>query len=178
MSIKTVIQNSKLNNDFLNLANKAQENVSFWGNCYITIPGLKGTAPIDILAAHVITIVQQQHFEYSREERNIGSLISKKIDQIYRTNDCRFKKCNILTRLFYFLRNLPDRISGGFRTFPPRNVSSTRWLWSNRDGLLFRNVFNFYTKEQYEKEFGRASEDLWSSGFAGQTKHLWLSTRA
>ncbi|HEU63851.1 MAG TPA: hypothetical protein ENH96_00480 [Chlamydiae bacterium] len=175
MDIKTTLQGSALSSNFLSLANKAQENISFWGDCYITIPGLNGEAPIDTLATRVIKLVQQQHFEYSQEERNIGSLISKKIDQLYSANDCRFKKCNILTRLFYFLRNFPDRISGGFRTFPPRNVSSTRWLWSNSYGLLFRDVFNFYTKEQYEKEFGHASESLWSSGFDGQTKHLWLS---
>jgi len=175
MSIKTVIKRSTLNNDFLSLVNKAKENISFWGRCYITIPGLNGKAPIDILAARVIKLVKQKHFEYSLEERNIGSLISKKIDQLYTANDCRLKKCNILTKLFHFLRNLPDRISGSFTSFPPRDVSSTRWEWDFVHGLAFRNVFNYYTKEQYEQKFGRSpSPALFNFGFSGQTENLWL----
>ncbi|NGX29485.1 MAG: hypothetical protein KR126chlam4_00985 [Candidatus Anoxychlamydiales bacterium] len=177
MSIKTVLQRSTLNNDFLSLVNKAKENISFWGNCYITIPGLNEEAPIDTLAARVIKLVQQQHFEYSQEERNIGSLISKKIDQLYDANDCRFKKCNILTKLFCNLRYLFDLLNGLFTT-PARDCSVIRWNWRGENkgfGLVFRNIFNYYTKKQYEKEFGVSpSRSLSSHGFKGQKEGLWL----
>ncbi|NGX63731.1 MAG: hypothetical protein KR126chlam6_01145 [Candidatus Anoxychlamydiales bacterium] len=178
-----IIQNSTLNYEFLELVSNTQENISFGGSRYITIPMLigsfrvNGTAHIAVLAARVIKLVQEQKFEYSPEERNIGSLISRKIDQLYDANDRRLKKCNILTRLFCFLRNFPNRLSGSL-TFSSRNVSLTRWNWGNRDGLLFHNIFDYYTKKQYERKFGSSPlHSLHNSGFEGQTESLWLPPR-
>ena len=184
MGITRTLQNSKLNNDFLTLVNKAQENVSFWGYRHIKIPGLKGAVPIDTLAAHVIKLVQQQHFEYSQEERNIGSLISRKINQLYDANDIRLKKRNFLVRLFCVLRSLPELFAGN-RKYTFRIVYLTKWNWSDKKdtcvsnyGDGFNKIFNYYTKKQYEREFRSSpSRSLRNCGFEGQKEDLWLSPR-
>ena len=148
------------------------------------MPGLNGAAPFDTLAAHVIKLVQQQHFEYSREERNIGFLMSKKIDQLYSANDCRLKKGNFLVRLFCVLRSLPELFAGN-RKYPFRIISLTKWNWNDKKdtcvsnyGDGFNKIFNYYTKQQYEREFRSSpSRSLRNHGFEGQKEDLWLPPR-
>ncbi len=94
----------------MKLVCNTQENISFWGSRYITISMLiggvrvKGTVHIDALATRVVKLVQEHKFEYSQEERRIGSLISRKIDQLYDANDRRLNNRNFLTRVLYVLR--------------------------------------------------------------------------
>ena len=170
-----IIQKSTLNNNFLKLVCNTQENISFWGSRYITISMLiggvrvKGTVHIDALATRVVKLVQEHKFEYSQEERRIGSLISRKIDQLYDANDRRLNNRNFLTRGVYVLREF-------FKWFNFRNVSITRWDWREDEGEFeFCNIFKYYTKAQYKKEFeispGRYEANY---GLRRQTKDLFL----
>ncbi|NGX41226.1 MAG: hypothetical protein KR126chlam4_01065 [Candidatus Anoxychlamydiales bacterium] len=170
-----IIQKSTLNNNFLKLVCNTQENISFWGSRYITISMLiggirvKGTAHIDALATRVIKLVQEHKFEYSQEERSIGSLISRKIDQLYDANDRRLNNRNFLTRVLYVLRVF-------FKCFNFRNVSITRWDWREEEGEFeFCNIFKYYTKAQYKKEFGTFPGRFEANyGLRRQTKDLFL----
>ncbi|NGX55934.1 MAG: hypothetical protein K1060chlam5_00168 [Candidatus Anoxychlamydiales bacterium] len=183
-----ILQYYTLETNFLKILSNVQENISFFGSRYITIPVSIGSflrhksAHIDMLSARIIELAQRNNFKYTQEERKIGSLIAKKIDQIYADNDSRLKKCNILTRLFCFLRSF--YFYDGLFIF--RRYSLTRWNW-NEDirlnwfpsGNDFRNIFNYYTKKEYIKKINKppitfSSCLFYRSGFKGLKVPLWL----
>jgi len=154
LNCETNIKVSNLTNQFLELINNAKENISFWGYRYITVPGLKGRASIDALAAQVIKLVRGHKFEYTKEERNIGILMSRKIEQLYDASDVRLKKSNFLTRFFRGIRLLIESFRRPhFFMCPAPEDTMIHWEWRDCFGLEFRYVFEFYTRDQYKKDF-------------------------
>ena len=83
---------------------------------------------------------------------------------------------HFLIRFFCFLKSLPD-----FSSFLPHRRFLTRWNWRHENSfdLLFRDVFQYYTKEQYKDKFGAEPPPYRCCyGFEGQRKDLWTPPKS
>lgn len=128
------------------LIERVKSDISFWGIRYVYLDGSNDRFPIDILATRVMELVQKKQFEYSSQERTAGKKIAAKIDQIYKNNEEMLKTKWLITQyLCYFIDSCR---SGGYHV---------GFFWKVGGN---KNVFEYYTERQYQKEFHELDKDL------------------
>jgi len=147
--------------DLCVLVRNAKVHLSFWGRRYIKVAGYSGTLPIDALAQRVLELVKQNP-NFDQSERSHGKTIAALIDQFYDTSDQQVIDSSWLTKKFVSLRNLPNHLS----FCSSRNCSKTRWIWKECETVIswhgehrgYHKIFEYYTKEQHQKDFGPVKE--------------------
>lgn len=138
------------------LAERAETSISFWGNRYLSVKGCSGFVHIDAIAARAAELLKQNpHF--CERERPHGKSLAGRIVKIYDESDELFDKSNFLTKVIVILRNLPNI----FSLRPPFGHTEARWQWKESVRMLYEplgDVFDFYTKPQLLKVFGRVPD--------------------
>lgn len=147
--------------------------LSFWGSRYIRVQGRVESLTIDALAQRVLELVKQNP-DFDQKERSHGKTIARLINQLYDASDKQVLESSWFTRLFVFLRNIPNLLAGFQLLGVSRTCSQTRWDWkeceiTNLTSFMqepYCKIFNCYTKPQYEAIFGpvRAGQILGGKG--------------
>ena len=173
MKIETTIKEAGFN-ELSQITSAATPTLSFLGTRRIQVVGYEDRAPIDSLAERVMELVRSQNFEYTQEERDIGTQIAANINRIYNDSDYQVSESNFLTRLFCALESFYYQISnfGSYPEAPSKSV--IRWTWDTSKEYFYRygfnEVFKYYTKGQYIEKFHQEGDcwvpRSWSNGIA------------
>lgn len=156
--------------ELYHLANKSIPQHSFFGSRYITIEGCQRELSLDTLTERLLQLVNK-NTEFSEVERKYGKLIAKKINWIYEKSDKQVMSSNFLTRILVYLNDIL------FYIFPKnRHLSWAKWSWQVG---FDDSVFEYYTRNQFQKAFWIspevAKESGWDLGFrtSGSTPERW-----
>ncbi|CDR34248.1 hypothetical protein [Criblamydia sequanensis] len=149
IELKTALSSSSNFIEFASIVKKVKEDISFFGGRYIYAEGYKGSIDIEALASRAIELMAN-NYEFNQEERITRKEVVSVIDDLFEKNYSR-KVTNIITRICCairdFFRNLAVLLGGVFC-----GKVSVRWQWKYSDE---RDSFNYYTRSQYEKVFGK-----------------------
>jgi len=124
--------------------------------------GYSGKVHIDYLAVRVVEIIKNNP-NFTEKERGYGKSIVSLINRIYNVSDERFKTKNIITRIFWNIRNTVYLYQ--------INSQGPRFHWE--EGRENR-IFDLYTSKQYKELFkkdpdlGNPQERFWKDG-----EYLW-----
>jgi len=140
LSFKPSISKCSNVDELANILNKTDVRPSFFGATKVLHYNLKNKVSIDFVAKKAMSLISEllKDWEFSEKQRDSIALISEKIDKYYLKRDKYRKKANIITKIFYIIRE--------FFTF-----EDVRKKWRH---LSFEiDPKNYYTKEQYEISF-------------------------
>ncbi len=150
MNIKEKLNDPNLTfEDLDNLLDQAQAEVSFWGGRKVMVQGYEADISIDFLSDLVYSIICR-NWDYDETERFRGRNIAAKITQFYSKTDDKIKNSNFFTRFLNFIRELN------------LNSHTPRWKWEEREIVATKNLFEFYTKNQWLQAFPTQSIPLTS----------------
>ncbi|NGX63177.1 MAG: hypothetical protein KR126chlam6_00584 [Candidatus Anoxychlamydiales bacterium] len=145
LSFKPSISKCRDVDEFANILKKTDVRPSFFGTTRVLHYTLKNKVSIDFVAKKAMSLIREllKDWEFSEKQRDSIALISEKIDRYYMKRDKYRKRANIITKIFYFIRE--------FFTF-----IDVRKKWRSLSVEI--DPKNYYTKEQYEIAF--AEHDL------------------
>lgn len=171
MASQIILQQARSFVDIIPLVEQAEVKLSFWGTRYVNLPQLNSTLPIDAIAARVIEMIDQNpHFD--EDERAHGRRIAPLIDRIYQISEQQVAQCNCFTKFLLLLRNLHNIF------YVNRNaLTCSRTLYAWRDFEAFgagpscRQIFSYYTREQYQRVFHHFPEEARQHGYVTNRDH-------
>lgn len=126
----------------LDIVEKAQPDISFWGWRYITAEGYQGRGSLEDLAEKVGNL-SETHLTISKDERVVGKKIGAFIIQLYNESDRKLEQKFFLTRILCYLRDVHFDIFACDDSVPEK--------WS-----AYTCYFCNYTKAQWEEKFGQS----------------------
>ncbi len=166
--------------ELLQLVQKADPSISFFGNRYVSIAENGETIDLDILVSRMQSLLSKNR-EFTEYERNDIKLISKKLNSFYKITDEQMESSNIITRIIYLFReSIFGKIIGGLFCigFIP---SRARWPWQNcrKIGMLPNcDMYKFYTPTQFLAKFWyQADKENESIDFYEDYDGLWFCPR-
>lgn len=84
---------------------RTEVDISFWGVRYVVTKRHEVICPLDRLTGRVIELFESRKKNpFSKEECEAGILLKEKIDYFYWKTDAKIKGKNLLTRLFFAIR--------------------------------------------------------------------------
>ncbi len=160
MKIENVFKSVQSYEKLCEIAEKSELKISFWGSEYIVVKDFEGSLSIDAITKRLFELIRK-NYEFNESNRDIGKRIAYKINSIYDKSDEILKTCNLFTKILVFLRGLFGL-----------DIS-----WRNWELYEEKNVFEYYTRSQFNKVFGYFPEEAKEKGFRlGEvidTQHRW-----
>lgn len=147
LSLKPSISKCSNVDELANILNNTDVRASFFGATKVLHYTLKNKVSIDFVAKKAMSLISEllKDWQFSEKQRDSIALISEKIDKYYLKRDKYRKRANIITKIFYMIRE--------FFTF-----IDVRKKWKS---LSFEiDPKNYYTKEQYERAFPKNDLDV------------------
>lgn len=155
LNIQGILANVRSLSELAPIVKNANEHISLFGYRYIFVEGHKGHLPIDALASRITELVGE-NFKFTSKGLKGGKKIARRIVNIYKRNDARTREMNFFTRWLCnirdFFRNYRDTKKG----IQERTCLADRWIHYGED----RKIFEYYTKNQYLKKFGKEPEGI------------------
>lgn len=166
--------------ELLQLVQKADPHISFFGNRYLSIADSAETIALDTLVFRMKSLLRK-NLEFSEYERNDIKLISKKINSFYKITDEQIKQSNVFNRIIYLFRDSVFVIIFGRLLCINLKSTKGRWSWENcrKNGILADcELYKFYTPTQFLAKFSyQAHEDNESLDFFENDNGIWFRPR-
>ena len=143
--MKVTLYNFSSFKQVFNDVKDAKANVSFWGIRYIYTES-KAQISLDYFVSNVFQMTKKKP-DFDESERNFALETVKKLKVFYSDSKNIASNKNFITRLFFYITE-----------FWMNNIQNfgygIRFTWKRE-----REVFKYYTKEQYQKVFGNIPQD-------------------
>lgn len=161
MNLEAIVSRTDSLLELGQIADKAEPKLSFWGARYLCVQGYQDTLHIDSLADRVIELHRKKQCEYTKAEREVGRILSQKINHLYDLHYTQLWQANYLTRILVILRDIPSCVYCCF--IKQDRLTSVNWYGVDyTNGMT--NVFSMYTRSQFKEEFGFYPEESEQNG--------------
>ena len=159
MEIQTALSRASSFSELLQIADLAEPHLSFWGTEFVSVSGYEGTLSIHELAARTLELLQQLNYEFSEEEREQGTRLASRVDNIYYNADDLQKDILCITKIMYIIKT----IFSFEWLFYSGSYTRTQWhgeAWVYRLGpMVYNDDFEYYTRSQFQQKFGLSPEE-------------------
>lgn len=141
MNLNQALQTNSIDN-LHSIIQQIDEDISFFGFRFAYNKVSKEAIPLNSLADHIMEIAKKKKFEFEEEERVAGRAICQYIDNLYEKNAKRIEDKPCLTQTMCKIRDFWRSLTDGY---------GTTYKWKEEEE---NEMFDLYTKKQYEAKFG------------------------